>query len=67
MGYRPDDQALETPIENILKGIKNFDSATNKRISSREWSDEHIKELNDIRKKMFDLQIDLESLNESTW
>jgi len=67
MGYRPDNQALEEPIDKILSGFKAFNSAAEKRIESGEWKADHEKELNEIRKKFMDLQIELEKLKRDTW
>jgi hypothetical protein len=67
MGYRPENQALNAPIEKILEGFEDFDSAVKKRTESNEWSEEHIIKLNEFRKKFFDLQFELEALNRETW
>jgi len=67
MGYRPDDQALEPAIDMILEGMEKFNDAAKKRIQSREWGDTHITELNGLRKKFLDLQVELEALKDSTW
>lgn len=67
MGYRPDNQSLEPAIEAILAGFEKFNSATKQRIESREWADTHIQELNELRKKFLEIQIELEKLNEDTW
>lgn len=67
MSYRSPDQALEEPIDSILDGIKAFMLAVEARKDSGEWRSEHIKELNELRKKLFLIQIDLEDLKLTTW
>jgi hypothetical protein len=64
---RPDNQALEPAIDNILTGINIFNLATKERIKSGEWQDEHIEKLNKLRKKFIDLEVELEILKEETW
>jgi len=67
MGYRPEYQAINPPVEKILEGIEDFDAAAKKRAESNEWSEEHITKLNELRKKLFELQIELEALFKETW
>lgn len=67
MSYRPENQALENPIDTILCGFKSFNTAVENRIESGEWKDSHIIELNELRKKFNDLQVDLEKLKRDTW
>lgn len=67
MSYRAENQELETPIQNILDGIKIFNERVNKRIENGDWQPEHILKLNKIRKELFDIQIELEEVKRETW
>lgn len=67
MSYTPTDQKLEPVIESILDGFEKFNSATKNRIESGEWKSTHIQELNVLRKKFLEIQIELEKLKEDTW
>jgi len=58
---------LETPIQQILEGIDTFNDRVKNRIKSKEWDTAHIQKLNNIRKDLFDTQIDLEELRQETW
>ena len=67
MSVRPDEQALEHPISQILNGIQDFDKAVTQRIHAGEWKKEHLDELCKLRSEMIDLRNKLEALKEDTW
>lgn len=67
MGYRPDKESLEDPINSIIVGVKEFDSAVNSRIEAGDWTDEHIKRIDEIRIKLNELKTKLVILKEETW
>jgi len=67
MSYRDESQELETPIQQILDGIKVFNDRVNNRIESNDWETGHILKLNRIRKDLLDMQLDLEEVKRETW
>lgn len=48
MSYTPEDQLFEKPIEKLLEGIKEFDEVVDKRFESNDWSEDHIKTIEEL-------------------
>lgn len=67
MGYRNPDHSLHSPLSDIIKGIEDFDNVANYRIMSTEYNKEHIKELNEMRIKLYALKIELELMKKDNW
>lgn len=67
MSYRPDNQALEEPIDNLLKAVEFFQKQSQNRIESDDWSEEHIDQLVSLKKDLLDLQVRLLRLRSQTW
>ena len=67
MGYRPDDQSLEDPIDDMLKGIEAFNKAVDKRAESQEWDDDHIKEIQDTSLELTKIKFTLVKLKQENW
>jgi hypothetical protein len=67
MGYRPDRESLEDPINTIIVGVKEFDNAVQARIEGGDWSDSHIKEIGKINEKLSKLKTKLLKLKKDTW
>lgn len=71
MGYRPDDQSIQDPINIILKGFDNglvpLFSAIIKRAESGEWRESHIQEMRNVHIQLVDLKLKLAKLSESNW
>lgn len=57
--HTPDNQRLAEPIEAILKGIDDFNSAVDERIKSDDWLESHIRELIKISNKLTKLRTKL--------
>ena len=67
MTYRPPNQALEEPIEKILEGVKEFDSAVDERIENGDFIVEHLEEIDDLRHDLNKLKIRLSKIRKDTW
>lgn len=67
MGYRPDNQALEPAIDEIISGIEKFHSAHEQRIISGDWSEEHYEELSELELELYGLKRRLQRLKRETW
>lgn len=67
MSYREESQALEEPIDKILEGFEEFESAARKRLESGEWKTSHLEELNKIRGQMNKLDLRLRTMKNDTW
>lgn len=52
MSYTPDNENIEDPILNIIRGIKEFDSAVDNIVDSDEYNNEY-------KEKLSELSIDL--------
>ena len=68
MSYRPDDQALEPSIEKLLECISEFRNATLCRLEDTgEWSQDHLKEINDLSIDLIRFESSLFKLKGETW
>lgn len=71
MGYRPDDQSLEKPLNRIIEvldsALPELEKVINNRAESREWKDSHIEELNQIIIDVFKLKILLKRIESENW
>lgn len=67
MSYHDEEQAIEPHINTILKGIEGFNEATRQRIKSGNWQDTHIRELNELRRRFLDIEVELNRLKKETW
>jgi hypothetical protein len=67
MGYRPDEEELEYPINQIIVGMKQFDQAVQRRIEGGDWSDDHLKKIGKINTKLQKLKIKLLEVKKDTW
>jgi hypothetical protein len=67
MSYRPKNQELETPINNILDNIELFNEHSNERIKSNVWRTSHILKLYNVRTKLLAIQLDLLEIKNETW
>lgn len=68
MGYRPDDQSLQEPLDNLINNLDMLDTRMKERINnSSEWSAEHLNELVELRKLVMDLDMKFRRLRNDTW
>lgn len=66
MSYTPDEQLLSPSITKILEGMKEFEAAAIERAASEDYTENHLAELSDTRKKLLDLRTKLEKLKRET-
>lgn len=67
MGYRPDNQSIETPSVKIIEGVEDFREALLNRTESGEWSQEHLDELEKTYLKLRKISRKLEQIKAKTW
>lgn len=67
MGYRPDNQALSEPIEKIIEGFQEFESAVDARIECGEWKREHLERISELANQMRMMRLTLKILHSDTW
>lgn len=67
MAYRPQNEALEEPIDKILQGIQEYNNAVDRRIKSNEWTIKHINQINATRLRLLAIQIELVQIKADTW
>lgn len=68
MSYRPQEQSIEDPLRKIMEGIDEFSKAVRERINDRgEWDRDHIKEINDVRIKLYQIYPELVDLADNNW
>jgi hypothetical protein len=68
MSYRPQEQSIEDPLRKIMEGIDEFSKAVRERINDRgEWDRDHIKEINDVRVKLYQIYPELSDLADNNW
>lgn len=64
MSYTSEDQELKEPIKDLLLSINDVNERINNRINnSNNWDKTHIIEINEFRKKLFDIQLDIKRMN----
>lgn len=59
MGYTPEEENIQDPIEKILEGIKEFQDASDKRLDNDEYKDIHKHDLKNMKKDLIDVAYDL--------
>lgn len=68
MSYRPQEQSIEDPLRKIMEGIDEFSKAVKERIDDRgEFNRDHIKEINDVRVKLYQIYPELSDLADNNW
>jgi hypothetical protein len=59
VSYTPEDQDIEAPTTDMLAALERLRSACTARIIHGRWIKTHLIELNEMRKKLNDIEIDL--------
>ena len=67
MSYRPEEQSICGPLEDIMKGIDKFSAAVNERIKDGDWTEEHLEEINDLRGELLSLYARIGKLARDNW
>ena len=67
MGYRPGNQALEEPIDKIIEGTVEFQSAVRARMIAGGWKQEHLDEINVAAVSLQEIQSRLYKIKRGTW
>ena len=67
LSYRPYDQSIENPLRSILKGIKEFDKAVDKRIEAGDWKEDHINEIDSLRNELISYKRRVAEMAEDNW
>ena len=67
MSYRPEDQSLEGPIDDILVGISNFREAVKKRMESEDFANKHTTEIDILSCELLKHERQLINIKKDTW
>lgn len=67
MGYRPDNQSLETPARKILDGIEEFEDAVTERAKHGEWKNEHLEEMFELVEQLKKSKMKLITVTKEQW
>ncbi len=68
MSFIPNNQALEPSLTKMIEGISEFREASLNRMKDNyEWSDHHLKKINDLSMKLISFEAILYKLKIENW